>query len=165
MRRVVPLEVTHLAKRGLSESLRSVARSMQYDYARVKPQRLVRVLFQELFRIEGGHAAGAGGGDGLTIAMVLNVAGDEHAGNGRQAAVIGDEVAVAVHFQLALEDGRVRIVANGDEHALDGDFARFLVCKLRRRAPSTWPCGSENLLDNERSDKLNLSDWPWRGQS
>src|ERR1700683_5375645 len=90
MRRVVPLEVTHLAKRGLSESLRSVARSMQYDYASVNPQRLVPVLFQELFGIEGGHAAGAGGGDGLTVTMILHITSDEHAWDSGQGAVFGD---------------------------------------------------------------------------
>src|SRR5271154_56982 len=92
MRRVVPLEVTHLAKRGLSESLRSVARSMQYDYARVNPLGLARVLFQELFRIQGSHAAGTRGGDGLAVAMILYVARDKHAGYGRQGAMLGDEV-------------------------------------------------------------------------
>src|SRR5271155_5380343 len=114
IRRVVPLEVTHLAKRGLSESLRSVARSMQYDYARVNPLGLARVLFQELFRIESGHAAGARSGDRLAIAMVLYVSSNEHAGDGSQCAVLGDEVAVSVHLQLALEHGRVWIVADGD---------------------------------------------------
>src|SRR5580658_4681045 len=69
MPRVVPLEVTHLAKPGLSESLRSVARSMQYDYARGRACRLVGVPIQELFRVQGGHAAGAGGRDGLSVAV------------------------------------------------------------------------------------------------
>src|SRR6266436_5539522 len=105
IRRVVPLEVTHLAKRGLSESLRSVARSMQYDYARGIAWRLVCVLIQELFRVKGGHAAGARGGDGLTIAMVLHIASDENAGNRGQTAVLGDEVTIAVHLQLAFEHG------------------------------------------------------------
>src|SRR6476646_340131 len=123
MRRVVPLVVTHLAKRGLSESLRSVARSMEYDYARVNPQRLVLVLFQELFRIESGHATGARGSDGLAVAMVLHVTSDENAGNGGQAAVFGEEIAVAVHRELALEDGGVRIVADGHEDSVDGKFA------------------------------------------
>src|SRR5580700_1451433 len=84
MRRVMPLEVTHLAKRGLSESLRSVARSMPYDYARVNPLGLARVLFQELFGIESGHASGARGGDGLAIAMVLHIASDKHTRDGGQ---------------------------------------------------------------------------------
>ena len=63
---------------------------MQYDYARVNPQLLVRVPFQELFRIQGGHTAGARGGDGLAIAMVLHVASNEYAGDGGQATVFGD---------------------------------------------------------------------------
>src|SRR5580658_2182936 len=105
MPRVVPLEVTHLAKPGLSESLRSVARSMQYDYARGRACRLVGVPIQELFRVQGGHAAGAGGRDGLSVAVVLHIARYKHTGNGGQAAMFRDEVAVGVHLQLAFEDG------------------------------------------------------------
>src|SRR5580693_5960501 len=105
MRRVVPLEVTHLAKRGLSESLRSVARSMQYDYARGRACRLVGVPIQELFRVQGGHTPGAGGRYGLAITMILHIARYKHTGNGSQTAMFGDEVAVGVHVQLAFEDG------------------------------------------------------------
>src|SRR5579863_8033254 len=103
IRRVVPLEVTHLAKPGLSESLRSVARSMQYDYARGRAGRLVGVPIQELFRVEGGHAAGASGGHGLAIPMVLDIARYKNTGNRSQAAMFGNEVAVGIHVQLAFE--------------------------------------------------------------
>src|ERR1700675_2368473 len=130
MRRVVPLEVTHLAKRELSESLRSVARSMQYDYARGKASRLVDVLIQELFGIEGGHAAGACCGYGLAIAVVLHVSGDKHTGNRGQGAVFGDEVAVGVHVQLAFENGGIGIVANGDESSMDIKFGSFLSFRI-----------------------------------
>ena len=91
---------------------------MQYDYARVKLQGLVLVLFQELFRIESGHAARARGSDSLPVTMILHITGNEHAGNGSQAAVIGDEVAVGIHLELALEDGRVRIVADRNEYSI-----------------------------------------------
>src|SRR5580700_2798010 len=150
IRRVVPLEVTHLAKPGLSESLRSVARSMPYDYAFVNPLRLARVLFQELFGIEGGHAAGARGGNGLAVAMVLHIASDEHTGDGGQGAVFGDEVAVGVHLQLALEDGGVGIVADGDEDAVHGDFADFFRLEIAQARAFHVAFGTDNLFDDER---------------
>ena len=48
---------------------------------------LAAVLFEVLFDFEGGHAAGAGGGDGLAVAAVLDVAAGEDAGDG--LAVVG----------------------------------------------------------------------------
>src|SRR5579863_3134847 len=146
IRRVVPLDVTHLAKRGLSESLRSVARSMPYDYARVNPQRLVRVSFQELFGIEGGHATGAGSGYGLAVAVVLHVAGNKDAGNGSQGAVFGYQVAVGVHIELTFEDRRVGVVADGDEDAVHCDFARLLCLWIAEPRAFDVPFWRENLL-------------------
>src|SRR5271155_355724 len=154
--RVVPLEVTQLAKRGLSASLRRVARSIEYDYARGKALRLVDVLFQELFRVEGGHAAGARGGDGLAVAMVLDIASNKNTGNGGQGAVFGNEVAVAVHFQLAFEDGRVGVVADGDEYAVDGDFADLLGLKVAQAGAFDVAIGGKNLLDGERRDEFDF---------
>src|SRR6476646_2421773 len=156
IRRVVPLVVTHLAKRGLSESLRSVARSMEYDYARVNPQRLVLVLFQELFRVEGGHTTGARGSDGLAVAMVLDFTNDINAWNGGQAAMLGEEIAIAVHLQLALEDGGVRIVADGDENAVDCKFAEFFGLQVAHAGAFHVAFESENLLDRKRRNKFHF---------
>ena len=44
---------------------------------------LAAVLFEVLLRFERGHAAGAGGGDGLAIAAVLHVAAGVDAGHDR----------------------------------------------------------------------------------
>ena len=65
---------------------------------------LMLVLFEELFRVHRGHAARPRRGDRLPVAVVLHVSRDEHARNFRQAAVRGQQVAVLVHVQLALED-------------------------------------------------------------
>src|SRR5580658_2345270 len=156
IRRVVPLDVTHLAKRGLSESLRSVARSMQYDYAFVNPQRLVRVLFQELFCVEGGHASGACGGDSLAVAVVLHIASDKHARDSRQSAVFRDEVAIGIHLQLALENGRVGIVADGNKYAVYGDFASFFRLQVAQARAFDVAFGRENLFDDERSNEFDF---------
>src|SRR5271170_3626522 len=156
MRRVVPLEVTHLAKRGLSESLRSVARSMQYDYARVNPLGLVRVPIQELFRIEGGHAAGARGGDGLAVAMILHIARNEYPRYSGQGAMFGNEVAIAVHLQLAFEHGRVGIVADGHEYAVNCDFASFFRLQVAKTSAFDVPFRRKNFFDDERSDEFDF---------
>src|SRR6266852_2038670 len=122
MRRVVGLEVTQRAKPGLSESFSRVARSMKLHYAcegdSLLGQHFFVVLFQELFSVQGGHAAGAGGGDRLAIAMVLHIAGDENAGDGRLAAIQGNKVAVGIHFELAAEDNSVGVVADSDKDTI-----------------------------------------------
>ena len=76
--------------------------------------------------LQRGHAAHAGGGDGLAIGLVGDVTGGEHAGNiGRGRVRRGDEIAVRFHRQLALEQlGRWR-VADGDEDAVDGQVGGF----------------------------------------
>src|SRR2546422_1525308 len=48
-----------------------------------RPPRSTLFPYTTLFR-----SPGAGGGDGLTVAMVLHVAGNKHAGNGSQAAML-----------------------------------------------------------------------------
>src|SRR5208282_719691 len=78
--------------------------------------------FQEALGFDGGHAAGAGGGDGLAIDVVLHVAGDEHALDARFGAVFGHQVAGRVHFKLAAEDFGVGIVADGHEQAVSGQI-------------------------------------------
>jgi len=73
--------------------------------------------------VKGGHAAGAGGGDGLAVVLVLDVAGGKDAGDAGGgkvplAAALGADVA-AVHLQLPLEEERVGSVADGDEAAVN----------------------------------------------
>ena len=46
------------------------------------------------FRVNRGHATRARGGHGLAITVVLHIACHKHAGNGGQAAMLGDQVAV-----------------------------------------------------------------------
>nr|GEU28440.1 hypothetical protein [Tanacetum cinerariifolium] len=82
--------------------------------------------FEVALGIQRGHAAGAGAGDGLAVDMVLHVAGGKHAGSGGGGghafgARAGLDVAV-VHVQLAFEDARVRLVADGHEQAVHGDL-------------------------------------------
>src|SRR5712692_4415592 len=114
------------------------------------------VLFQKLFRVYGGHAPRARGRDGLAVAVVLDIAGNEHAGNGGQAAVLGNQIAVRIHFDFSLEHRGIRIVADGYEHSVEHDFARF--SGLRVAQPHTFheTFGGEDFLDYGRRDELDF---------
>src|SRR5690606_40963190 len=83
------------------------------------------LVVQVLLRIEGGHAAGAGGGDGVAVDMVGHIPGREHAGNGggggiALGATFYRDVAV-LHGQLPGEDIGAGFVADGDEHTGEVD--------------------------------------------
>src|SRR5229473_1523559 len=156
IRRVVPLEVTQLAKLLLSESLRSVDRSMRNYYGSVGKAKLAFVLFQKLFCVQGGHATGACSGDGLAVAVVLHVTGNENTGNRSEAAVPGEQVAVGIHFEFSLEDDGVRIVTDGNEYAIERNLMCFLVLLIAKTHALDVAFGSENLLQGERSDEFNF---------
>jgi hypothetical protein len=84
------------------------------------------VFFEVFFHFEGGHTAGAGGGDGLAVAAVLDVsagedAGDDFAVEGREDVVLGEDVAVGVEVHHAFEGGGVGDVADAEEHEADGE--------------------------------------------
>jgi hypothetical protein len=79
------------------------------------------MLVEIFVRIERSHASGSGGGDGLTIHVIGDVASGEdpgHAGGRCRAvaAALDDDVAVA-HLELAREDAGVRRMTDGDERA------------------------------------------------
>src|SRR5580692_9945534 len=76
--------------------------------------------------VEGGHAAAAGGGDGLPVGEVLHVAAREDAGNaGVRRTRPGLQVAVVVHLELAGEQIGVRRMADRHEEAGAVDDARL----------------------------------------
>src|SRR6266481_1129730 len=88
------------------------------------------LLLEKLLGVECGHAAAAGAGDGLAINMVLHVTRGEYSGNAGGGgvaliAVLGDDVAVH-HLDLALEDLRVRGVADGDENPVQRQLLGFI---------------------------------------
>src|SRR5450830_2071027 len=88
----------------------------------IDAMRRLLLAFQVALGVQCCHATGTGAGDGLAVDMVLHVAGGKyarHAGGGGHAfqAGLGFDVAV-VHVQLAFEDARVRLVADGDKYAV-----------------------------------------------
>ncbi len=86
-------------------------------------------ILQPALSVQGSHAARAGTGDGLPIDVVLDVTRGKdtrygcHGGQALQAAARGD---VAVfHGNLAFEDGRVGLMADGNKDASDGEIFGF----------------------------------------
>src|SRR5580700_4514683 len=74
-------------------------------------------------RIERGHAARAGGGDGLAVDVIGYVAGGKHPGNAGGGGITVEsapdgEVALA-HRELAVEKCGIGGVADGDEETRD----------------------------------------------
>ena len=68
----------------------------------------VAVFFEVLFHFEGGHAAGAGGGDGLAVAAILDVSAGEDSGEdlaveAGEDVVVGEDVAVFVEVKRPLK--------------------------------------------------------------
>src|SRR5436305_895837 len=73
--------------------------------------------------VERAHAAGASGGDGLAVGVVDDVADGEDALEvGAGGAGLGDDVAVLVGLDLALDDLRFRHVADRDEGVVGLDL-------------------------------------------
>jgi hypothetical protein len=97
----------------------------------------VSFRLQEALGFERGHAAGAGGGDGLAVDAVLHVAGVEHASDAGSRAALGEDVAVGVEFDLALKDLRVGDVASR--------FQVSPVFRLRSRTPVTTPLSTSKI--------------------
>src|SRR5579875_3018692 len=66
------------------------------EFGAPEGSRLTQLVFlrgEKALGFESGHAAGAGGGDGLAIAVILNVAGGEDAFDAGLCAIMRDEVA------------------------------------------------------------------------
>src|SRR5205809_4310600 len=91
---------------------------------------------EEALRVDRGHAARAGGGHRLAVARVLHVAAGEDAGEARlRRARPGHDVAALVHLELACEELRVGLVADGDEEALGLERAALVgACVLDHHA-------------------------------
>ena len=102
--------------------------------------------FQPTLAVDGRHAPGSGGRDCLAVGVVLHVAAGEHARHvGLGRSWLGDEVAVVVHVEDALEQVGVGSVPDGHEQPGDGQASvTSSVSTLRTTAPS-------NLVSPTRS--------------
>ncbi len=90
------------------------------------------------FSVQGGHAAGAGGRDGLAVHFVLGVSAGEHAADvGAGRAFFSNDVALLIHFQLTVEHGRVGLVTNGHEKTLHVKVAGLAAVPMLEPLPMT----------------------------
>src|SRR5262245_43652139 len=79
--------------------------------------------FEVTLGIEGRHAPRSCGSDGLAVDVILNVAGGEHPGHARPRPLIRLDVAGLVQLDLSGEQRGVRCVADGNEDAIERQFA------------------------------------------
>ena len=123
---------------------------------------LAALFFEEFFYFEGSHAAGAGGGDGLAVAAVLNVSAgvdalDALAEDGDEDVFLGLDVAVGVEIELAFEHAGVGDVADAEEHEGDGEgpaLAGFFVEELE--AFEVLLFDAEGFFDEGVVEELDL---------
>src|ERR1700730_9204094 len=108
---------------------RAVALSPAFQAPRADPRPSARnigiwlhlVVLEKSFGVDCCHAAGSCGRDCLAIAVVLDVAGSENTLNAGLGTVVGDNVSLVVHLELALKDLRVWVMPDGHEYALGHD--------------------------------------------
>src|SRR5580704_10404677 len=106
-------------------------RNLMYDFWLI----LVALGFQEPFRLNGGHAAGAGCRDSLTIGAILNIAGVKHTRHAGARTALRDDVAVPVKLNLALKRLGVGDVTDGHKesvHVAHPGFVSFHIAQLHR---------------------------------
>lgn len=79
-------------------------------------------LGKELLSLESSDTAGAGAGDGLAVALVLDVtASEDTLDAGVAGAGLGDNVAILIELDLALDQRVGGVVANGVEETISLD--------------------------------------------
>lgn len=96
---------------------------------------LLLQLSQVLLRLQSSHASSTGTGNGLAVSLVLDVTSGKHTGDARlRGAGLGDDVALGVDVDLALDQVGRGVVADGVEEAVCLD--RLLLA-------------ADDVLDNE----------------
>src|SRR5437762_4458470 len=88
--------------------------------------------------------------------MILHIACNENAGNGGEAAMLGEQVTVRIHFKFALEDDGVRIMTDGDEYAVERNLAGFPGLRITQVHALDVALRSDNFLHRVRSDEFNF---------
>src|SRR5918998_6056112 len=104
------------------------------------------LLLEPALGVYGGPAAVAGGGYGLAVALVRDVARCEDAGDARHGVFALDNVAALVHLDLILEDPGRRRVADGREEAVHLELALLAGLEVLYSYPLDGLL-AENVLD------------------
>src|SRR5690606_30737930 len=111
---------------------------------------------QEVLHVDGCDDSGTGSGGGLTVGRVDHVAGGEDAGNrGQRRAAVDPDGAGRGQLQLAVHEVGTRVVADGDEHALQVELAGRAV-DGRAQTHARGLELAEDLLDLAVPDELDL---------
>lgn len=85
-------------------------------------------LGKELLSLESSDTAGAGAGDGLAVALVLDVTASEDTLDAGVAGTgLGDNVAILIELDLALDQGVGGVVANGVKETVGLDDLLLVV--------------------------------------
>ena len=95
---------------------------------RLRPRRIDdAVRRQPALGVDRGHATGSRCGHILPIDVVLRIATGKDAGNrGGGRSRSSTDVSLRIHVQPTLKDFRVRLVADGDEHATYSELRRLV---------------------------------------
>lgn len=81
--------------------------------------------FQKALGVNGRHASGAGGGNGLTVRRVLDIAGGEDTRHAGGCSYVRSNVPLLVHRELAGKEAGIGAMANRDEDAGARQFEHF----------------------------------------
>ena len=83
------------------------------------------LALQKPLRVDGRHAARAGGGDGLAVNVVLDIPAGEGSIHARGGSVFGDDIAPFVELQLSGKVFRVGLMTNGHKDAVAIEISSF----------------------------------------
>src|SRR5262249_52322298 len=112
---------------------------------------MMPLLRQPALDVDGGHAASAGGSDGLAVVVVGHVAGREYALNARVRPLrpLPDGVALRIGLDLAGEEVGIGRVADGDEHAAGRHVFGFAADgALEANGGNAVGVGAEHFVDD-----------------
>src|ERR1035438_2948508 len=122
---------------------------------------LSSVFFEELFHFQRGHAAGAGSGDGLTVAAVLDVAAGKDAGDGlaivrREDVAVSEDVAVGIQIELAVKHLGVGNMADAEEEERHGKLTALAGHGVAEvETANLLVVDAENLFDHGAGEELD----------
>src|SRR5919106_6515974 len=82
------------------------------------------MTLQKPFRIDGGHAAGAGGSNGLPVDVVLHVAAGKDARHVGFGTIVRQNVSRGIQIQLSDEEFGIGFVTDGNEQTVTLEVLR-----------------------------------------
>src|SRR5437763_8381068 len=93
------------------------------------------LFLQEFLRFHGRHAAGAGSGDRLTVTAVLHVAASIDPGHSGENVIAGNEIAVFIGVELAVEHLGIGNMPDAEEDGAGGKIPEVAVGHVSHLKP------------------------------